>query len=89
MELDRHGVELRFQVLTEREEKNGVAIASNEAFGGWTKTFKTIDSGLECQDGTPADPTSYTTPSAASLFALVDHELVKKQSRPGSLQFEG
>jgi hypothetical protein len=39
MELDRRGVELLFQVLTEREEKNSVAIASNESFGGWTKTF--------------------------------------------------
>jgi DNA replication protein DnaC len=39
MELDRHGAELLFQVLTEREEKNSVAIACNEAFGGWTKTF--------------------------------------------------
>ena len=28
-----------FQVLPEREEKNSVAIASNESFGGWTKTF--------------------------------------------------
>src|SRR5918999_1724235 len=35
MELDRHGAELLFQVLTEREEKNSVAIASNESFGGW------------------------------------------------------
>ncbi len=34
MELDRHGAELLIQVLTEREEKNSVAIASNEAFGG-------------------------------------------------------
>ena len=32
-------VELLFQVLTEREEKASVAIASNEAFSGWTKTF--------------------------------------------------
>jgi hypothetical protein len=31
------GAELRFQVLTEREEKASVAIASNESFGGWTK----------------------------------------------------
>lgn len=31
--------ELLFQVLTEREEKSSVAIASNESFGGWTKTF--------------------------------------------------
>ncbi|MGH3716132.1 MAG: IS21-like element helper ATPase IstB [Micromonosporaceae bacterium] len=39
MELDRHGAELLFQVLTEREEKASVAIASNESFSGWTKTF--------------------------------------------------
>ncbi|SED63884.1 IstB-like ATP binding protein [Streptomyces sp. Ag109_O5-10] len=39
MELDRRGAELLFQVLTEREEKNSFAIASNESFGGWTKTF--------------------------------------------------
>src|ERR1700733_10989792 len=39
MELDRHGAELLFQVLTEREEKNSLAIASNENFSGWTKTF--------------------------------------------------
>ncbi|MFD3917201.1 IS21-like element helper ATPase IstB [Streptomyces sp. NPDC058603] len=39
MELDRHGAELLFQVLTEREEENSVAIASNESSGGWTKTF--------------------------------------------------
>lgn len=34
MELDRRGTELLFQALTEREEKNSVAIASNESFGG-------------------------------------------------------
>ena len=39
MELDRRGAELLFQVLTEREEKNSIAIASNESFSGWTKTF--------------------------------------------------
>ena len=39
MGLDRRGAELLFQVLTEREEKNSVAIASNESFSGWTKTF--------------------------------------------------
>ncbi len=39
MELDRRGAELLFQVLTEREENNSVAIASNESFSGWTKTF--------------------------------------------------
>lgn len=39
MGLDRRGAELLFQVLTEREEKNSVAIASNESFGDWGKTF--------------------------------------------------
>jgi DNA replication protein DnaC len=39
MELDKQGAELLFQVLTEREEKNSVAIASNDSFSGWTKTF--------------------------------------------------
>ena len=39
MALDKRGAELLFQVLTEREERNSVAIASNESFSGWTKTF--------------------------------------------------
>jgi DNA replication protein DnaC len=39
MQLDRRGAELLFQVLTDREERAAVAIASNEAFSGWTKTF--------------------------------------------------
>lgn len=39
MELDRRGAELLFEVLTEREESNSVAIASNQSFSGWTKTF--------------------------------------------------
>ena len=32
MELDRRGAAILFQVLTEREEKASVAIASNESF---------------------------------------------------------
>ena len=39
MQLDRPGAELLFQVLTERDEKNSVAIASNDSFAGWGKTF--------------------------------------------------
>jgi DNA replication protein DnaC len=35
MELDKRGAELLFQVLTEREEKASVAIASNESFSRW------------------------------------------------------
>ena len=51
MELDRRGAELLFQVLTEREEKNSVATASNESFGGWTKTF--TDPRLRAASATP------------------------------------
>jgi len=36
MELDRRGAEMLFQVLTEREEKASVEIASSESFSGWT-----------------------------------------------------
>jgi hypothetical protein len=32
MQLDRHGAELVFQILTDREESKAVAIASNEPF---------------------------------------------------------
>lgn len=39
LSLDRHGAELLFQVLTEREEKASIAIASNEPFSSWTSTF--------------------------------------------------
>src|SRR3954453_19531877 len=39
MDLAQRGAELLFQVLTEREEQNAVAIASNDSFSGWTKTF--------------------------------------------------
>jgi DNA replication protein DnaC len=39
MQLDRRGAELLFKVLTEREERSAVAIASNEPFCGRTKTF--------------------------------------------------
>lgn len=39
MELDRHGAELMFQVADGAGGEQAVAIASNEPFGGWTKTF--------------------------------------------------
>ncbi|WP_339153725.1 ATP-binding protein [Actinomadura luteofluorescens] len=39
IELDKRGADLLFQVLTDREETASVAIASNESFGGWTRTF--------------------------------------------------
>ncbi|WNI33369.1 IS21-like element helper ATPase IstB [Streptomyces sp. ITFR-6] len=39
LELDRRGAEMLFQVLTEREEKNSIAAASNAAFTGGSSTF--------------------------------------------------
>jgi DNA replication protein DnaC len=39
MELGRRGAEPLFQVLTEREERSAIAIASSEPFSRWTKTF--------------------------------------------------
>jgi DNA replication protein DnaC len=39
VQMDRRGAELLFQVLTEREERSAIAIASNGPFSSWTKTF--------------------------------------------------
>jgi DNA replication protein DnaC len=39
LQLDRRGAELLFEVLTEREETNSIAIASNEPFSGWANIF--------------------------------------------------
>ena len=37
--LDSRGAELLFQILTEREERAAIAIASNAPFSEWNKTF--------------------------------------------------
>lgn len=39
LQLDRRGAELLFQVMTEREERAALAIASNEPFSNWGNTF--------------------------------------------------
>ena len=39
LQLDTHGAELLFQVLTEREERASIAVASNAPFSEWTSTF--------------------------------------------------
>ena len=63
MQLDRRGADLLFQVLTEREEKASVAIACNESFSGWTKTFT---------DRGSAPPSSTDSPSAAPSLKRTD-----------------
>lgn len=37
--LDQHSAELLFQILTEREERASIAIATNAPFSEWSKTF--------------------------------------------------
>jgi DNA replication protein DnaC len=37
--LDEHSAELLFQILTEREERAAIAIATNAPFSEWNKTF--------------------------------------------------
>jgi DNA replication protein DnaC len=39
LSLDTRGAELLFQVLTEREERASVAVATNAPFGEWGRTF--------------------------------------------------
>jgi DNA replication protein DnaC len=39
LHLDRRGAELLFQVLTERDERASIAVASNAPFGEWGQTF--------------------------------------------------
>jgi len=39
LHLDARGAELLFQVITEREEKASIAVASNAPFGEWGQTF--------------------------------------------------
>lgn len=84
MELDRRGAELLFQVLTEREEKNSVAIASNESFGGWTKTSPTPASARPSSTGSPSTaPSSKPAPTPTALPA---HEPApRNRPRPADL----
>ena len=37
--LDQHSAELLFQILTEREERAAIAVATNSPFSEWSKTF--------------------------------------------------
>ena len=37
--LDQHSAELLFQILTEREERAAIAVATNAPFSEWSKTF--------------------------------------------------
>ncbi|MFD9514353.1 ATP-binding protein [Streptomyces mirabilis] len=56
LELDRCGAEIVSQVLTGREEKNSIAVASNEAFTGWSRTSPTRGFVRRSWTGTPSAP---------------------------------
>jgi IstB-like ATP binding protein len=58
MELDRRGAELLFQVLTEREEKASVAIASNEASAAGPRPSPTRGCAPRSSTGSPSAATS-------------------------------
>ena len=71
MELDRRGAELLFQVLTEREEKNSVAIASNQSFSGWTDTF--TDRGSAPRSSTGSRSTAPSSKPAPPVIGSPTH----------------
>ncbi|GAA4119929.1 hypothetical protein GCM10022284_75980 [Streptomyces hundungensis] len=87
MKLDRYGAELLFQVLTEREEKNSVAIAPNESLGGWTRTFtdprlcaaivdRLTFGGNIIESGTDSYRLATTAPARISKLLPADHKVV-------------
>jgi hypothetical protein len=51
MELDHRGADLHFPALTDGEENNSIAIASNEFFCGWTKAVTDADLALRTLTG--------------------------------------
>jgi hypothetical protein len=69
MELDRRGAELLFQVLTEREEKNSIAIASNESFSVGPKPSPTHACAPRSWTGSPLTaPSSKPVPIHTGLL---------------------
>jgi DNA replication protein DnaC len=85
MQLDRRGAELLFQVLTEREEKASVAIASNESFGGWTKTFTGHREPLDPIHGpTPVTDTLERMHPALELMHLHEQRALLDRTRAGA-----
>jgi hypothetical protein len=93
MELDRHGAELLFQVLTEREERSAIAIAFNEPFSGWTKPLPTrasarpssTDSPSPDRSSRPAPPPT-GSPTPAHDAPVTDRRPPGPVARPGSIQ---
>ncbi len=56
--LDPRGAELLFQILTEREERASVAVASSAPFSEWGRTFTHAPSPPRSSTASPSAPTS-------------------------------
>ncbi|MDT0264052.1 ATP-binding protein [Jatrophihabitans sp. DSM 44399] len=80
LELDRRGAELLFQVLTEREEKSAIAIASNEPFSGWTKTFTDPGSAPPSSTGSPS--TARSSKPAPPAIGSLAHARASRSPKP-------
>ena len=98
MELDKRGAELLFKVLTERVEKNSVAIASNDSFSGWTKTFtdarlcaaivdRLTFGGDIIETGTDSYRLAHTEAKKLPQAELTTYPLAEHGSSPGSVLF--
>jgi IstB-like ATP binding protein len=87
MELDRRGAELLFQVLTEREEKNSIAIASKSPSLGGRKPSPTPASAQRSSTGSPSTgPSSKQAPTPTASLILL---LSKDSARPAPRQMRG
>jgi hypothetical protein len=78
MALDGRGAEPLFQVLTEREEKNSVAIASNESFGKAHMFARTCARQRRKFTGSPSCGTELLALAAVEIWGAQRH------SRSGS-----
>ena len=67
--LDKRGAELLFQVLTEREERASVAVASNAPFSEWARPSPTPGSPPPSSTGSPSAPTS-SRPAASPTVCV-------------------
>jgi hypothetical protein len=72
MELDRRGAELLFQVLTEREERSPIAIASNEPLPAGSRPSPTRDLAPPSSTNSPSpDRSSRPAPAPTGWPASV------------------
>lgn len=71
------------EVLTEREEKNSVAIASNESFSGWTKTFTDPGSARPSSPGSPSAADLIQTGAGSYRLALAEARAAAREATAG------